>query len=395
MVDSLDCIPYTGNRMDKTLELGQSIMNKWGTTLLCIKIAREIKTMSGANSKLEEASAVRDWIHGRVPYVSDPLRAELVGDPLWTLNYGGDCDDMAVLAGAILQALGHKASLACVHWKGRDWPSHAVCIDFSAECVVDPVPDVDVENWPPVGFDVLRMRYMDDKGDFQSLDGFFSKLTKSLAKVVTKVFPSKTLVGKLVDPLGLMDPKRNLNLAGRVSDVAGTAAAVVGAGWAIGAAAGAGYLGSSAAATAAGASGFLGTAAAGGSVALSALGAAITSKTAMGIGAAVLTSALTGAMNRGGGTPTEAAGGVVPPGYMLNPDGTISPMGTGGGYNVQQSASGGGGGGGGADDYSAYQGAAQTMPTAVSSIPTWLIVGGMGLAALLLMNPKKKVVSHG
>lgn len=95
---------------------------------------------------------------------------------------------------------------------------------------MDPVGN-EPQNWPPQGFDVQSIKYRDKQGQMQSMNGLFSKLVKAVAKPFQKVFPAHTLLGKVMDPLGLTDPKRNLNLAGRVADVVGTAAAVAAGGY--------------------------------------------------------------------------------------------------------------------------------------------------------------------
>ena len=226
-----------------------------------IQMARDITGQWRAGTRFEEARAIQSWIKRRVRYVPDPHGAEMLSDPLTTIKNGGDCDDMAILACALLQAIGHDARIGAVTWKGKTDASHAVCVDLTANCVVDPVGN-EPEIWPPRGFEVGSIRYLDKQGQMQSMNGLFSKLIKAVAKPFQSVFPAHTLLGKVMDPLGLTDPKRNLNLAGRVADVVGTAAAVVAGGWAIGAA------------TAGTAGGFWATAAAGGSAVASGIGSA-------------------------------------------------------------------------------------------------------------------------
>lgn len=211
------------------------------------------------------------------------------------------------------------------------------------------------------------------------LDGLFSKLVKAVAKPFQKIFPAKTLLGKVMDPLGLTDPKRNLNLVGRVADVVGTAAAVVAGGWAVGAA------------SAGTAGGFWATAATGAKVAGAAAmkaGSWLTS----GIGTVAKTAApllLTGSM--GGANPGVQADAIQAPqqGLSYMTDGMSS-----GAWDASGMAASGGGGGGGSWSSSPE---AQTMPGATVEVtdtapegPNWLLIGGAALAVFLLVGTTKK-----
>lgn len=206
------------------------------------------------------------------------------------------------------------------------------------------------------------------------LDGLFSKLHKKLSKAFQKVFPAKTLLGKVLDPLGLTDPKRNLKLAGKIADVVGTAAAVVAGGWAIGAA------------TAGTAGGFWATAGAG-AKAVGAGAKLLGTKVAAGakaFGGGVATLAkgaapllLSGAF--GGSKPAaeaEAIGqawGPVDPNATYPEGSYIDP----GGYS--------GGGGSGPVSWSGI--GQPEMPGATVEVvdempgPNWLLIGGIAVAA--------------
>jgi hypothetical protein len=103
--------------------------------------------------------------------------------------------------------------------------------------ILDPISEPP-ETWPPFGFQVAQIVTINKAGEVENLSGLFSKLHKAISKVFTKIFPSKTLLGKALDPFGLMNPKRNLNLGGRIADVVGTAALLAAGGYAVGAASG-------------------------------------------------------------------------------------------------------------------------------------------------------------
>jgi hypothetical protein len=216
-------------------------------------------------------------------------------------------------------------------------------------------------------------------GGLGDLDGLFSNLIKAVAKPFQKIFPAKTVLGKILDPLGVTDPKRNLNLAGRVADVVGTAAAVVAGGWAIGAAA---------AGTGAG---FWATAATGAKVAGAGLlkGAGWLGGGIGTVAKAAVPLLLSGAM--GGGAPAaQQIAALQPPSLGFDPSvGTIPGMDMGG------AASGGGGGGGTFGTWSQGEGA--NLPGATVEVtgdtgPNWLVIGAGAVAVFLVvrsMNKKK------
>ena len=104
----------------------------------------------GARTPLEQARAVWKAVKDRITYRADPQDIEWVQDPVitWGVSKTGDCDDQAVVAGALLAALGHSVSAIAVQWHGRAVPSHAVLIDNTAGVIVDPVT-VSPDMWPP------------------------------------------------------------------------------------------------------------------------------------------------------------------------------------------------------------------------------------------------------
>jgi len=216
------------------------------------------------------------------------------------------------------------------------------------------------------------------------LDGLFSKLHKKISKAFQKVFPAKTLLGKVLDPLGLTDPKRNLNLAGKVADVVGTAAAVVAGGWAIGAAAGATG------------GGFWATAGAGAKVV--GAGAKLAGTKLLGaakfIGGGIGTVAksaapllLSGAF--GGSKPAAEADAMGQPWPSIDPNATYPD-----GSYIDPGGYAGGGGGGPSSWQSIGQG---EMPGATVPVedempgPNWLLIGGIAAVAYFVFFNGKKV----
>lgn len=368
MSNQWNSLAYSGSRLSATLQAAEVIVREYGTSLLMRKMARDIADQQMARTPHEEARAVQIWIHDRVRYRRDPRDAELIQDPVTTIKNGGDCDDMAILAAALLRAIGHDARVATVEWQGRGFPSHAVAADLTAGLIVDPVAKEWPEQWPPRGFAVKEIRYLNDQGESVPLSGLFSKLVKSIAKPFQKIFPAKTFVGKLVDPLGLTDPSRNLNLVGRVADVVGTAAAVVAGGWAIGAA------------TAGTAGGFWATTAAGASATGSALG---TAGSAIGgaLGKTVGTLAVAALLGK------QKAGVALTPAEQAQLGQYYTDQGT-----LQTGYPGAGGGGGGGVYYDPSNPLSGNSPQAAmaspSSFPVVPVAIAVGLIAILATRKK-------
>ena len=213
--------------------------------------------------------------------------------------------------------------------------------------------------------------------DEYGMSGLFSKLVHAVAKPFQQIFPAKTGFGKILDPLGLTDPKRNLNLAGRVADVLGTAATLAAGAYAVGAATGA-------------TGGFWATASAGAKTAAMKLGSGLMSA---GKGAVSVAGAAAKALGPTAAAMLVGGGGAIYPaataqeGVQTAVDasgayggGGSMDWGSGGGLGpLGGSASGGGGGAG--DMPGAVVPVTDTMP---SDGPNWLLIGGFALAALVI-----------
>jgi transglutaminase-like putative cysteine protease len=108
----------------------------------------------------ETASLVRRFIRSRVGFVLEPV--EMLHRPEWMLRQVaaggrpyGDCDDMAMIAGALLTALGIPVRFAAVKPAGDDDYIHvyAEMFDGGTWYVVDPT----ASQVPPGTWDVLRV----------------------------------------------------------------------------------------------------------------------------------------------------------------------------------------------------------------------------------------------
>lgn len=89
------------------------------------RLASDIVAAIPSKSYLAEAQAVQDWVKNHVRYTQDVYDVETVQTPLYTLQrMQGDCDDHALLAGTLLQALGHPVRFKAVAFSAPDQFEH-------------------------------------------------------------------------------------------------------------------------------------------------------------------------------------------------------------------------------------------------------------------------------
>lgn len=139
-----------------TLSMSNELIANWATSLDLIRLSRFI--VSGTIGRQAEAEAVKEWIRREIEYRNDPAGHEMIQDPIVTLaEKAGDCDDMTILAGALLAAIGHDCRAVGIIWKGQTDPSHEVLLDTTARVVVDPVSSVACADWPPAGYEVSQI----------------------------------------------------------------------------------------------------------------------------------------------------------------------------------------------------------------------------------------------
>lgn len=81
-----------------------------------------------------QAYAVRDWLSDKIQFMRDPAGVELLHTPEWllrTINAQGaaqcDCDDVAILAGALMGAIGWSVTLVVVAFLDASAFSHIYC----------------------------------------------------------------------------------------------------------------------------------------------------------------------------------------------------------------------------------------------------------------------------
>lgn len=94
---------------------------------------------------LSEYAAVLNWVRQNIRYVRDPRTIEQVKTPRVIVETGSaDCDDMAILIGTLVGALGGQVRLVAAAFAGKEHLTHVWCEAFDplskAWVVLDPVP---------------------------------------------------------------------------------------------------------------------------------------------------------------------------------------------------------------------------------------------------------------
>jgi len=91
-----------------------------------ITLSRElvyhIPTEQNKNNYTLEVKAVYEFVKNNIRYTRDILDIETLQSAEVTLNYrSGDCDDHAILSGALLLSLGHPIQFVAVALKNQNW----------------------------------------------------------------------------------------------------------------------------------------------------------------------------------------------------------------------------------------------------------------------------------
>lgn len=114
---SLQKIPtgYPGTR--KTLQHVQALIRQGVKDFYVRQKAIDILFEKGIRAKdyLGEIKALFEWVQQNVRYTKDPFRLEVLHSARRILELrAGDCDDMTILLGAMLESIGHPIRLVIV-----------------------------------------------------------------------------------------------------------------------------------------------------------------------------------------------------------------------------------------------------------------------------------------
>lgn len=108
MPDGFAGIAFTLNRM-------VALTKEYRVNLTIRRLAESIVQLIPGKSYTEEAMAVQDWVRGNIRYTQDVWDVETLKTPLALIvDRFGDCDDMTLLAGTLLQTLGHPVRYVAV-----------------------------------------------------------------------------------------------------------------------------------------------------------------------------------------------------------------------------------------------------------------------------------------
>ncbi len=154
-----------------------------------------------------ELSALLEWVQERWHYIRDPTSVELVQTPALMLReirlrgeIQGDCDDAAVLFGALAESAGYPTRFV-VQGPASDLFRHVVIEVQAGErwLAVDPSQGVHGLGWaPPAGREAREMRYL--------RNGLGQDVTEPIINWPTEFFTPATPSGDVVTAIQSMDP---------------------------------------------------------------------------------------------------------------------------------------------------------------------------------------------
>jgi len=99
----------------QTVDLMRKLVDQAVSDQRFVRFAKEIVRGVPSYNDIGEAHAVYAWVSGNIRYTKDPVTKETLYPPTELLKIrSGDCDDIAMLMGAIMIALGYPARLITI-----------------------------------------------------------------------------------------------------------------------------------------------------------------------------------------------------------------------------------------------------------------------------------------
>ena len=99
----------------QTVALMRKLVDQAVSDQSFVRFAKEIVRGVMPYNDVGEASAVYEWVKRNIRYTKDPVTKETLYPPVELLKLrSGDCDDIAMLMGAIMIALGYPARLVTI-----------------------------------------------------------------------------------------------------------------------------------------------------------------------------------------------------------------------------------------------------------------------------------------
>lgn len=108
-----------------TLDYMVDLTKQYRTNITVRTIAENIVQRIQGKDWYGEAAAVQEWVRDNIRYTMDVENVEMVKNPVLTLfTHAGDCDDMSLLAGTLLNTLGHPVRYVAVGTQEADVLEH-------------------------------------------------------------------------------------------------------------------------------------------------------------------------------------------------------------------------------------------------------------------------------
>jgi len=118
---AVSTVPDTIESLKATVDLLRKQIRRYSRKPEIREAAHEITANVPSQDSTAEIAAVHEWIRSNISFRADPAGAELIECPLKViakvrqgLPVGLDCDDFTLLAGSLLEALGHECRLKMI-----------------------------------------------------------------------------------------------------------------------------------------------------------------------------------------------------------------------------------------------------------------------------------------
>lgn len=178
--------------ISETINAIRVLVDRYSIDWGLISLAREITRLCSEKDKLEEADALFFWLKENIKYYHDPIEAELLQNPLITIQErAGDCDDMVILLASLNKAIGNDIAYVTISLPGEMEFSHiymlVICRVTGKIKGYDPASYDNPGYIPPI-FGRIRVWYDGDNRNLAGIDDFFKKLFGWLKKNIKRAF---------------------------------------------------------------------------------------------------------------------------------------------------------------------------------------------------------------
>ncbi len=152
-----------------------------------IRLSTDIVRSVSAFDDYGEANALYEWVRRNIRFTKDPVNKEKLYPPAELLKIrAGDCDDIAMLLGTLLMAVGYPARLMTVAANGDEFSHVYVEANVNGEWVpLDPARYDSQFGVPPPAFTRARWWSLDDAshGDLPASRGLLGNYPRFRSQV--------------------------------------------------------------------------------------------------------------------------------------------------------------------------------------------------------------------